>query len=378
MATRLVRIGVPVVLAAVLIAYVVRVVTSGSDAHVTAYFPRAVHLYKGSDVDILGIKVGTVTKITPEGDRVRVEMTYDKKYKLPADVHAVIVMPTVVADRYVQFVPAYESGPVLADKATLDLEKNRVPVELDQVYEQLIRLSTSLGPNGANKDGSLSRAVTVLANNLRGQGAKANTTIKGIADLTGTLGDNRDALFGTVRNLQGFTTSLAANDSTVRSFTELLARVSGQLDAEREELAGALHNLTLALPEVTSFIRDNRSLVAANIAQLQRVAKVLDKEKKNINDVLKIAPLGLHNFTHLYNAQLAGENGRINFTDKTENPSIFICSSLVSLTAQTQLQFDQLNATCDSLFGNSINVMPFVNSIPDPTLAGVLPGRAAG
>ena len=59
MATRLVRIGVPVVLAAVLIAYVVRVVTSGSEAHVTAYFPRAVHLYKGSEVDILGIKVGT-------------------------------------------------------------------------------------------------------------------------------------------------------------------------------------------------------------------------------------------------------------------------------------------------------------------------------
>jgi phospholipid/cholesterol/gamma-HCH transport system substrate-binding protein len=370
MSGRLVRLGIPILLGALLVAYVVRVVTSGSEAHVTAYFPRAVHLYAGSDVDILGIKVGKVTRIQPEGDRVRVEMAYDRKYKLPADVHAVIVMPTVVADRYVQFVPAYESGPTLPDHATLEVEQNRIPVELDQVYEQLIRLATSLGPSGANRDGSLSRVVTVLANNLRGQGAKANTTIKGIADLTGTLGDNSDALFGTVRNLQGFTTALAENDSTVRSFTELLARVSDQLDAEREELAGALHNLTVALPEVTSFVRTNRSIVSQNIAELSRITKILDKQKQNLADILDIAPLGLANFTHLYNAQLHGLNGRINFTDKTDSPQLFICSTLFQLGVITPEQ----EASCVTLFGSIIP--PLVSSNPDPTLNGVLPGRA--
>jgi phospholipid/cholesterol/gamma-HCH transport system substrate-binding protein len=371
---RAVRLGIPIVLGALLIAYIAHVVTSGSEKHVTAYFPRAVHLYAGSDVDILGIKVGKVTQIRPEGDRVRVDMTYDGKYKLPKDVHAVIVMPTVVADRYVQFTPPYDpatGGPVLEDKATLELDQNQIPVELDQVYEQLIRLAQSLGPNGANQDGSLSRVVTVLANNLRGQGAKANTTIKGIADITGVLGDNRDALFGTVRNLQGFTTSLATNDSTVRSFTELLAQVSDQLDAERAELAGALHNLSVALPEVTSFIRTNRSLVSENIAELTRIAKILDKQKQSLGDVLDIAPLGVANFTHLYNAQSQGLNGRINFTDKTNSPQVFICSTLKQLgflTTPAQV------ATCLALFKSIIP--PQVNSTPDPTLSGVLPGRS--
>jgi phospholipid/cholesterol/gamma-HCH transport system substrate-binding protein len=369
MASRALRYGVPLVLVAVLILVLVRAITGGSNAHVTAFFPRAVHLYAGSDVDILGVKVGKVTRVHPEGDRVRVEMTYNAKYKLPKDVHAVIVTPTVVADRYVQFVPPYAGGPTLEKDATLPLEGNQIPVELDEVYTQLIKLATSLGPNGTNKDGSLSRVITVLADNLRGNGTKINSTITDVSALTGTLSDNRDALFGTVRNLQGFTTALATNDSTVRSFTELLARVSDQLDSEREALAGALHNLTVTLPEVTQFIKTNRSLVKTDIAELTRIAKVLDKQKSNLGNILDIAPLGLANFTHLYNPVSHGLNGRINFTTQTQSPGIFICSSLHNF-------FPTLNeATCLALF-DLIGLPPNVSSKPDPSLSGVLPGRA--
>ena len=86
LAIRAVRIGVPLVLTAVLLFVIISAVTGTSSAHVTAYFPRTVHLYVGSDVDILGIKVGKVTALHPDGDRVRVDMTYSRKYKLPEDV----------------------------------------------------------------------------------------------------------------------------------------------------------------------------------------------------------------------------------------------------------------------------------------------------
>ena len=44
---------------------------------VTAHFPRAVSIYKGTDVRILGVNVGQVTAVIPEGNSVRVEMEYD-------------------------------------------------------------------------------------------------------------------------------------------------------------------------------------------------------------------------------------------------------------------------------------------------------------
>ena len=44
---------------------------------VTAYFPRAVSVYEGTDVRILGVNIGEVTAVTPAGNSVRVDMKYD-------------------------------------------------------------------------------------------------------------------------------------------------------------------------------------------------------------------------------------------------------------------------------------------------------------
>ena len=52
------------------------VVFSGDDnKRLTAQFPRTVSLYAGSDVRVLGVKIGTVDSVTPAGTEVRVEMS---------------------------------------------------------------------------------------------------------------------------------------------------------------------------------------------------------------------------------------------------------------------------------------------------------------
>ena len=127
---------------------------------VTAHFPRAVSVYKGTDVRVLGVNVGRVTAVTPEGNSVRVEMEYDAKYELPSDAKAVIVTPTLVADRFVQLTPAYDgSGAAMADGADIPLPETAVPVELDRIYASLRDLSEALGPNGVNKDGTLNHLL---------------------------------------------------------------------------------------------------------------------------------------------------------------------------------------------------------------------------
>ena len=86
---------------------------------VTAYFPRTVSVYEGSDVRVLGVPVGKVDEVVPDGTQVKVVMSYDDEIKLPADAQAVIVSPSVVGDRYIQITPAYESGDVMKDNTVL-------------------------------------------------------------------------------------------------------------------------------------------------------------------------------------------------------------------------------------------------------------------
>ena len=143
--------------------------------------------------------------------------------QIPANAKAVIISPSIVGDRFVQLTPAYSGGQVLADGATLDQNRTAVPLELDQIYSSLDDLTVALGPNGANQKGALTDLLDTTAANFGGQGEKFHQTIENFSRLSGTLADNKDNLFGSVRELEGFVHTLARNDHTVRSFNQSLA-----------------------------------------------------------------------------------------------------------------------------------------------------------
>jgi phospholipid/cholesterol/gamma-HCH transport system substrate-binding protein len=268
---------------------------SGSDHHITAYFTRTIGLYTGNDVRVLGVKVGQIDGLTVEGTRVRVEMTVDGKYKLPADVQAVVVPPSVVSDRFNQLTPAYTAGPQLGAEATLDTDRTQVPLEFDEIFRNLDELNVALGPEGANKHGSLSHLIDVSARNLKGNGDEFNGAFKQFSAAISTLAGSRTDLFATVRQLQRFNAMLARNDGAVRTLNGNLAKVGDQLAGERQDLGAALANLSTALQLVNSFVAENRNALTGDIHKLTSVTSVLVKEKEALKQVVDMAPFALIN-----------------------------------------------------------------------------------
>jgi phospholipid/cholesterol/gamma-HCH transport system substrate-binding protein len=307
-----------------------------------AHFPRTVGLYEGSDVRVLGVPIGRVERVRPDGRAVEVEMTYEAKYDIPADAKAAVIAPSIVSDRYVQLTPVYRQGPVLEDGAEIALERTAVPVELDRIYSSLDDLAVALGPEGANKDGSLSRLLRVGADNLDGQGKQLHGTIGDLSDATQTLSGSRDDLFATVRQLQKFTSTLAANDAQVREFNTDLAAVADQLAAERGDLQLALDHLATALTEISTFVRDNRGEVRANVDGLTELSKTLVKQQDALREALDVGPVALANLDHAYNAQTGTLDTRDNFA-QLDDPGLYLCSLL--------LQAGQPESVCDDLRG---------------------------
>ncbi len=295
----------------------------------TALFPRAISVYEGSDVRVLGVPVGTVDSVTPSGTDVVVTMSYESDVKIPVDAEAVIISPSVVGDRYIPLTPEYDGGEVLSDNATLEADRTAVPLELDQIYENLDKLNVALGPRGANREGALSDLLEVTAENFGGQGEQLNQTIQDFGQFSETLSDNREELFSSARALQGFISTLADNDATVRDFNQSLSDVSGVLEGEREELAAALRNLSVALTQVSSFVRDNREVLGRNIKGLNRVSKVLVKQRAAIDEILDAAPTALNNLALTYNPQAGTLDTRANLQELpneiTADPSVFLC-----------------------------------------------------
>lgn len=305
-----------------------------SGRRLVAHFEKTIGITTGSDVRVLGVRIGRVVAVIPQGRTVRVEMRYDQRYDIPADAQAVIVPPSVVSDRYIQLTPAYSGGPRLADNADLPVTRTVVPLEIDDIYRALDDFNKALGPNGANANGALTDLVGTARKNLDGNGQNLHDTLDGLSKALTTLADGRQDLFASVANLQQFTTALAESDQQVREFNQRLADVAEQLAGERDELAAALHSLTVALADVTTFVRDNRAELKSNVAALADISGVLVRQQQAIINVLDVAPLALSNLNLAYNARSGTLDTRNDATGPYD-PASYVCSLMVdALPAQ--------------------------------------------
>ncbi|WP_091024482.1 MCE family protein [Nocardioides szechwanensis] len=295
------RFAVPLVIVALVVAAALTMFGGEEKKTLTAHFPRTISIYEGSDVRVLGVPIGTVDTVTPSGTDVVVTMSYDPEIKIPADAEALIIAPSIVGDRYIQLTPAYTEGETLASGTVLDVSRTAVPLELDQIYSSLDELNVALGPNGANAEGALTDLLEVTAENFAGQGEQFHQTIEDFSTFTETFDNNKEELFGSLAQLEQFIFTLAENDATVRDFNSSLSSVSTMLSGERQELAAALKNLSVALGEVGSFVKENRTVLGRNIKGLNRVAKVLVKQRAALDETLRAAPLALANLSLTYN-----------------------------------------------------------------------------
>jgi phospholipid/cholesterol/gamma-HCH transport system substrate-binding protein len=322
----------------------------GSGRTVTAYFSSAAALFEDNSVDVLGVPVGKIDKVTPQGDRVKVDMTItDKDVKLPAAVNAAVVSPSLVTGRNVSLFPTWTSGPELASGAVIPIERTAVPLGVDDLAKSATKLATALGPDGANKDGALNDALNVAASNLDGNGQAINDTIKNLGALGNTLNGSSDDLFGTVTELQKFTAMLRANDSAVREFNGRLADVTGTLADQRQQLGDALNELATALDDLTTFIKDNRAAIKSNTDKLVEVTQTIVQQRKALAETLDVAPLALGNLANSYNASSGTLDTRANLNELMNPPILTICKLLATGAPTLPIGNVDLNAVCKAL-----------------------------
>ena len=324
------RFIVPGVIFALLAAAALVMFREDDSKYLTAEFPRTISVYEGSDVRVLGIPVGQVDSVTPNGTTVKVKISYDADIDIPSDAKALIVSPSVVGDRFIQLTPVYTGGAKMRDGASLGVQQTSSPLELDEIYQSIDDLTVALGPDGANSNGALTDLLSTTAENFRGQGKKVNQTITDLGRLTGTLDNNKDELFGSAAELEKFVATLAKNDTVVRRFNSSLSSVSDLLAGERDELSASLSNLATALNKVQTFVKDNKALLKANITGLSKVSQTLVKRRVELDQILKSAPVALSNLNLTYNPASGTLDTSANLenaaNELVNNPGLFLCS----------------------------------------------------
>lgn len=324
------RVGV-LVLVALLVAGVALFRAGPGDLTVTASFPRAVGLYAGDDVRVVGVPVGTITAVEPAGDHVEVRMRISRSTPVAADTGAVIVPPGVLSARYVQLTRPWLRGPRLLDGARITADRTSAPLELDDVTRQLDRFLTALGPQGADAHGALGRLVDASAAALGGNGTSLRTTLAELADALDAVGSSRGDIVATITQLQTFVSVLAGSDQAVRTLETGLADVSTQLAGQRRQLRTTLRNVRTVVTAVEAFVRTNRGELDADVALLGRLTTTLKERERELTEISDLGAIGTEGIFGAANLTTGVLDARVDLSALFHSPTTQVCQVLQGL-----------------------------------------------
>ena len=330
---------------------------------ITAVFTTATAIYPGDQVRISGVKVGTISAIRPNGAQADVDIEVDHGIGVPADARAIIVAQNLVSARFIQLAPAYESGPRMLSGATIGVERTAVPVEWDEVKEQLNRLATDLGPS-ADVDGptsSLGRFIGSAANGMSGNGPKLRQTLAQLSGAAKILANHSGNFVDTIKNLQTVVAMLRDSNEQIIQFQDRLATLSSVLNGARSDLDDALTNLSEAVGEVTRFVRGTRDGTTEQIQRLTNVTQNLVDHRMDLEQVLHIAPNAIANSYNMFDPRTGGASG-VFVLNNFSNPSQFICGMVAAVGNITSSETSKL---CAQTLGPGLNQLNF-NYLPFP------------
>ena len=356
------RLALGAILVATLIAGSVNVVVATSPRHlrITADFANSTGLYPGDQIRVLGVPVGQVDRIVAVGDQVAVTFSVDRKYRIPADAQAAILSPGVVSARVIQLVPPYTGGPTMTDGAIIPRERTAVPVEWDELREQLSKLVDAQQPVTPGGVSPLGALVNTAADNARGEGANIRQSVLELSQTLSALGDHSEDVFGTVEHLSALVTALHGSADVLAQLNRNLANVSGLLANQPGEVGDAVTDLDVAIKDVAGFIADNRAAIGDTSDKLASLTTAVASSMGDLKQALHVTPNALANFQNMYRPATGGVTGVFDIPNFA-NPLQFICGAIQAASRKNYEQSAKLCAQyLAPIFKNrAYNFQPF-------------------
>jgi phospholipid/cholesterol/gamma-HCH transport system substrate-binding protein len=338
---------------------------------ISAYFTSATAIYPGDQVRVSGVKVGSIKSIQPQGTRVKMVMNVDRDVPIPADAKAVIVAQNLIAARYVELAPAYRtSGPTMPDNAVIPIDRTAVPVEWDEVKTQLMRLATDLGPSSQVSTTSVGRFIDSAANALQGNGDKLRQTLAQLSGVGRILANGSGNIVDIVKGLQTFVTALRDSNTQIVQFQDRLATLTSVLNDSRSDLDAALKNLTVAVADVQRFIHETRDKTSEQVLRLADVTQNLADHKRDLEQLLHVAPNGVANGYTDYNPNTGSVIGSFVLNNFT-SPVAAICTMIGAIENVTAPETAKL---CYQYLGPALRLLNF-NYSPLPFTPYLMPAR---
>lgn len=250
----------------------------------TAHFSEAAGLTDGNEVRVAGVKVGVVTAVELEGDKVDVDFRVDDVW-LGDDTRASIQIETVLGEKYLALNPA----------GTNEIDRSE-PIPLERTvapYDVVTAFSSAAETIGEIDEGALAESLNTLTDSMQATPEEFRGAVDGVARLSQTLSSRDEELRELLEATRHSSEILSDRND---DFRRLIAG-TGELLAE---LNSRSESIKLVLASARGLSSELRTLVAENEAEFGPTLDSLDNTLGILTDHEEELRKSLHNLAPFY------------------------------------------------------------------------------
>ena len=274
-----------------------------------ALMPDSIGLFEGSAVSILGIDVGSVTSIEPEGGSSRVDFEIPVDRVLPLNVGATTVADSLIADRRLAVIGNEPSGPAWDSSRCID--NTLTPQSLTETFTALSNLADELNGQDDGGDSLLAGGIAALNDSTKGTSDQISRIVHGL----GAALDSPDAAIANIGNLIDTLASLARSARSGWGDVHLMVtRLTEEFDAATKlaippivEIMDTLHDL---LPAANDLVKMFGTPALRSLSAHQNLPRLISAGVSDLRDVVTMLPAVSRAFTD----SLDPETGRVSLT----------------------------------------------------------------
>jgi phospholipid/cholesterol/gamma-HCH transport system substrate-binding protein len=242
-----------------------------------AYFAEAGGLHGGDAVQVSGFRVGQVSSVDLDGDKVLIKFNVDKKIRLGDRTEAAIKTKSLLGAKILEVTPRGEGklkGPIPVDRTTPPYQ---LPDALGDLTTTISGLNTS----------QLSDALQTLAQTFRDTPPDLQVAVQGVARFSETLNKRDAQLRNLLANANKVTGVLSERADQIVSLIADTNALLAQLRTESDALERLSGNISALSKQLSGFVADNRATLRPALDKLNGVLTIVDNHKDQVKQSLK-------------------------------------------------------------------------------------------
>ncbi|WP_193047057.1 MCE family protein [Mycolicibacterium baixiangningiae] len=258
---------------------------TGATNGYSAVFADASRLKSGDGVRVAGVRVGTVQKVSLQGDRrVLIDFDTDRGIVLTTATKAAIRYLNLVGDRYLELVDTPGSTKILPTGAQIPLDRTAPALDLDLLLGGLKPVIQGLNPQDVNA------LTSSLIQVLQGQGGTLESLMSRTSSFTNSLADNGQVIEALIDDLRTVLATLAEDGDEFSGAVDRLEKLVNGLSADRDPIGTAIESLDNGTASLADLLGRARQPLAGTVDQLNELAPILDNDKPRIDATLQKLP----------------------------------------------------------------------------------------